>query len=223
MIRIQQYYLSRAVVFVFSFSLAEAGRTATEVEVIKVKGNRAIIRFPEKALPGEGERLYLSRESPRAGDVGDRDYSLSVTSGIVKRSPGGVTTDCTGSFGFNWGYFEVAPGLTLSRVGATTGGSAVSTLSANVLATVNFTENEPGKTFVFGMDAGPLLGRASSGTVSTTTLGFDSSLFMKAFVLRRSSTALRVDFGYGYTRSKTGAFSVNYHSYGPAVGLSTYF
>lgn len=212
--------------FVMLFGYSFQIHAAQEVKVLKTKGKRAIVQFPSEAPPagttlqvlvthGDNDEEAAPDESTPQVSA-PRDYFISLSSDITKSFVTGssVSFNFAGSFGWNLGMIEIGPSLSFGK-----SDTADPNFGGGVVFDWNFAiPNNPTNSFVPGL--GLKLNAADGGQ---TTIGFDAGFFMKLFVLRQSSSAIRLDFLYDLSRVSVASFATTTNSFKCMLGLETYF
>jgi len=211
-------------VFIFLvlfFIFTQETYASSQLRVLEVKGNRAIVSFDGEP-PKVGERLsattsetagpyveardnrYLKLKNPRDYALGvDFAYSSLSTATRVSgvSSPSTKTTLMTmsGLLMFNFSVFELGPVVSVdfSQTGSA---KPISTSALGVRGDLNFIKNQPGVVFVPGVGFLGNIVLTSSDGVSGSGLGGDAELFLKIFPF---INPVSFKIGLDYTFSKT--------------------
>ncbi len=203
-------------------SLSSIGQ-ADQPRIIKVKGQQAIVQFPQGTTPIVGESLSPggsgSSDSGSHSGAGSRDHSLRMTIadlGIYTVSNGGGSRTqfdfATGSqagptyevaYGWNLQNMEFGPVATLQYFSKT--GESDRNINAGGFFDFNFVPNVIGQTFIYGVGAEVTFGQQTQtlagGTDQTTSL-LDLELLGTAKWFGLSDHfAVRGDAGFDMNRS----------------------
>lgn len=208
------------------------------IQVLKTKGRKAVVLFPEDAPPvgtllqraetkteddaeDESDEEVAPTEKAKTpvsefATVGDgwRDNYISLDSSFAKSvdAAGTMALDFAIGFGWNFGDFELGPKL---NVGKATGGALV--FGGGGQIDWNFLDNRAPRIVVPGLVFVGDLSKTSLFTIVQAGTG----LFVKLFVLRKSTSALRMDARFMISRiSSTGSFNQNMVL---SAGIETFF
>jgi hypothetical protein len=221
--------LSRIAAVIFSSAFALSASAAT-VTVLKVKGNKGIVKFdgvnPKRGdkltIGGGGDEGDMGGESlSEAGEAtGHRKYTLDLSFGFARTSiPVDENTtsssfgiDLGGKFGWNFGSIELGPSLGFAKAGAT------HSFNIGAFGEYNFIKNVAPANFIPGLVVDASFTKPSAGS----QLDFGGGVFGKFFVFG-TSTALRADLTFALTKTSTDAASSTSTKMGLAGGLQTYF
>jgi hypothetical protein len=211
--------LVRVALCIASVSFLLRPAPAEEIRVLRTKGKNAIVQFRD-APPALNSRWTI--QGSEAGGSGtmapvgpsQRGYLIDLSTSFVKPlvEGGGMSMALAGRGGVNMGQMEAGAGLGFSKA---TGSSLG--LSLLGWADLNFLRNDPGTNFVPGVSAGVSFGKAGE----FKTFGGDVGVFVKAWFLRQSSTAFRLDLKMAF--SKISGLDGMGKAIGVAGGLVTYF
>lgn len=135
---------------------------AQQAKVIKVKGQQAIVQFPQGVLPTVGQTFDLSGGASGGGTLegapvrsGTRDHliGLSTNLSFLSSSAGGSTStfNFIGKYGWNMQTIEFGPIATISYVSQTN--QTDRTLGAGGFFDFNFVPNVSGQSFIYGVGA----------------------------------------------------------------------
>lgn len=167
-----------------------------EIKVRKVNGQKAVVQFSKEIVPQVDQVYSLSVDKSKkeamvmpseTSDIPPLSIRADARSNFIKISNampfvlgiGGtfsVTTDF--EYGWNNGYFEIAPSLGLDT-------KASFTFSLGLAADFNFVENVPTKVFV---PAFTVKGAYKKGN----SFGFGAGLAGKLYILGESQSAIRL-------------------------------
>lgn len=200
---------------------------AQKIKVRKVKGNQAVIEFSGAPLR-TGSVYEISSESfGEVGNSGSRanllGISFSLKSGKADNASSSSTViSVAGSYGWNSGSYEYGPLLSYSSSNANNGNTA-STIQVGGFVDYNLIPNLPGEVFIYGLGGTASFGSNDSGSGSTTSLmGLTAGPFVKWFAIN-STSAVRFDALYEYTKYSGNASDVAYSGILLRAGIATYF
>ncbi|MGZ3773064.1 MAG: hypothetical protein ACXVCY_03400 [Pseudobdellovibrionaceae bacterium] len=209
-------------VFIFSsFSYAQ------RIKVQKIKGNQAVVEFPEGTLrPGKTYELNSIELAENFGSASSRNYLLALRFNLLntKSDTTNATNQTqiafTGKFGWNFGNFEIGP--LASYTSEELGNITTSTYKAGAFIDFNVIANTQGEAFLYGIGAATSGGQISSGT-TRDMIDFFVGPFVKWFP-SGSNVGFRVDAGYIYSK-QSGGIGADITSSGIAtnVDLLAYF
>ncbi len=190
---------------------------AQQARVIKVKGQQAIVQFPQGTAPIVGETMNVGGGSAPDGSViprGTRDHTLGLSTalGVFTISDGGGSKtqfDFTGRYGWNMQIFEFGPIATISYLSGS--GSTTRGISGGAFFDFNFVPNVMGQQFIYGVGAEGTLGQSTTtqASVDTTTslTNFLIAGYAKWFGLS-DHFALRGDAGLNIQRTSASVAAV---------------
>lgn len=204
---------------------------AQQFKVERVKGNKAVIEYSGRLIPGQSYSVTGGEEE--SSDSGsERRYviggsfdmrNLTQNNSVLNTSAKDNAMGLTGRFGWNLGHFEIGPIVGYTNIDSEVRGQNFSMFSFGAFADYNLTPNIAGESFIFGASGEGSYGSisASSGTSSSVMSGFVSG-FGKWFVFG-PSTALRLDAGYLYEKTSSNNVTLTSQGFNIRGGLATYF
>ena len=186
---------------------------AQQARVIKVKGQQAIVQFPQGTTPLVGEALNVGGASAPAegGGAGiprgsrDQTLGLSTNLGLFTVSDGGGSAtlfNFAGRYGWNMQIFEFGPIATITY----TSSNLITNryVAAGGFFDFNFIPNVIGQQFVYGVGAEGTFGQATGTIASVDTTNSLTSFLIggqaKWFGLS-DHFALRGDAGLNIVRT----------------------
>lgn len=213
---------------------------AQQAKVIKVKGQQAIVEFPDDVKPKVGQVVEVGPGGSSTANtanldagipgVGGRDHTVGISAAQFSYFNSSVTNKNTtalqlqGRFGWNLGQFEVGPIVGLSY--SSTESISAMSFGGGGFVDVNLTPNQPGVDFVFGIGAEGMASSISQKVLSKETSSTEMTAagggFVKWFI-PRTTVALRGDLDFYYDRITLG--STNTDTTGPLLkaGFQVYF
>lgn len=210
---------------------------AQQIHVQKVKGNKAIVEVTGGNL-APGRTYNLGGGSAGGSGGGSRQYvvsgSFTFRSGTDTTSVtvNSVTSTTTGSgndmnllarFGWNNGDTEYGPIVSYRNADSDFQGLHYSSIGAGGFFDYNFTPNRLNETTVFAVTGEGTYGTYSPKTGSGgNTMNFFAGGSVKWFGIT-SSTAVRADLGYDYTKITVGSSSITSAGFVLRAGIATYF
>jgi hypothetical protein len=184
---------------------------AQQAKVIKVKGQQAIVQFPNGVAPVIGEMIPVGGEAVsergEKSSRASREHLLAIIGSIYFFNNSATSNSTTGfsaqgRYGWNLETFEFGP---LGEIDySSTTGQSDRTLLGGGFFDFNFVPNKPGNEMIYGVGATADIGQVSStkASIESTTSQFD--LFaggnLKWFGLS-DNVALRGDAGFSMTRT----------------------
>ncbi len=213
---------------VLNAGVAQAMESTTKtIRVVKSKGQRALVIFPNSVAPQTGEtyRIIDSFEEGWSEESAfpQRNYTIDLSSQVGRSSTtaGSTSVATTGlafdaRFGLNWQNIELGPAVSILYAGV--GTTSTSVIGFGGFVDFNFIENRPGTFFVpgVGVNAGVKI------QSSTMSFGAGADLFLKVFVFD-NATALKIALLGDYYSGKVGAVNVASMTLGLGLGLQVYF
>lgn len=202
-----------------------------QIQVKKVKGNKAVVEFTGNLNQGQTYSLG-GRSSPATG--GNRDYviggSLSYFSGddtlvVPSLTVKSKSSDLNMSFRFGWNFknYEVGPLIFYRNVDSDYQAAHYTTMSAGAFADYNFTPNHSGETMILAATGEVSVGTYSpQGGSSGNALGLFTGGSVKWFGLTNTS-AVRADLGLNYQKNSISNASIESTGFALRCGISTYF
>lgn len=198
---------------------------AEQAQVIKVQGNRALVLYPPGETPRMGQVLTI-------GSTGEnkvsREYTTALTGELsaLNYSNTGLTTtsiNLGGQFGWNYVDYEMGPKL---QLGYSSNSAATMTMVGfGGYGDYNLVPNLLGQSIVYGGTGSLLIGQTNvqSGTAATTAyIDFAAGGVLKWYQVATSSTGLRLELVYNYTRGLSGE-DASRSGLIARAGLQTYF
>lgn len=193
------------------------------VEVLKSKGRRAIVKFPPASRPRQGSIYNV--DAGGGGGEGktqsvnvrglSRHYRIDLDSGIsflkTEYSSDSSTSSADGStksyqfggfFAWNFGYYELGPYLSYDQttIPSTTDDYTTRSLAIGPQAELNFVKNTPGTFFVpaASLSIAYLNSKTSGGSYEISSSGYaiEAMLLAKLFLFEPNQSALVVGLGY---------------------------
>lgn len=215
--------------FITILTLSSTQAFATQVKVIKTGGSRAVVEFPKGTTMKAGDVLTLSAGGGEAGEAdmgggggggasGSRKNFIELSSELSIPSAGFTMSPLLAAvYGWNGGGFEYGFALTLAKPA-----SGDFSFGAGAQVDINFSENKPGAFFV------PAVTVKGAYVNTASAMAFSGGLAAKIFALRQSSTAIRLEALFNFTKSSSTVGTVTTSSTSTditvlGVGLQTYF
>ena len=170
-----KHLLSSLLVIATMSTLSQAH--AQQAKIIKVKGQQAIVQFPNGTAPTVGQMIDVGGgggdgATSSAPMNGRRDHLLGLSASLTaaSSSAGGSQTNLnfTGRYGWNQAIMEFGPIVNLAY--SSTPGRTDRTLGAGGYFDFNFVENRSGVPLVYGVGA-----ELNYGQQTTTIAAVDSS------------------------------------------------
>lgn len=186
---------------------------AQQAKVIKVKGQQAIVQFPNGTAPMVGQTIDLNGGGEGGGASmaavpGSREHliALSMNLGAYSSSAGGSRTEfaLVGRYGWNMKIMEFGPIVQLGYLSLP--GQSTRTIGGGGYFDFNFVENNPGVPFIYGVGAEAFYKQLNTSYASGATDSTEGDLELiaagnvKWFGLN-DHIALRGDAGLDIQRS----------------------
>ncbi|MBP7843836.1 MAG: hypothetical protein KA116_03410 [Proteobacteria bacterium] len=152
-----------------------------------------------------------------SGSNHDRLYTLGLNSHFIASKVSGASKNTydkliSASFGKNFGVFEIVPRFSWIP------GTSTNVIELGCELDFNFTKNKSPEKKIFGVYGLPLITKGF-GDYSYTAYGVEGGFTSKYFILRKSSTAIRIDILARFQKVS----SVNTISFGVGAGIQPYF
>jgi hypothetical protein len=225
-------HLLSSLLVLASMSVASLAH-AQQAKVIKVKGQQAIVQFPNGVPPVVGEMIPVGGSEVQtetgAKPRGSRAHVLAVAGQIYFTNNSATSNSTTGfklrgSYGWNQEIFEFGPLAELDY--ASTTGQSSRTLLGGGFFDFNFVPNKPGVETVYGVGATADAGQQTTTTGSTDLTSSEFDLFAGAnakwFGLS-DNVALRADAGFQMVRTSVNGQATTNSGLQILAGLSFYF
>ncbi len=206
---------------------------AQQAKVIKVKGQQAIVQFPNGVAPVVGEMIPVGSETVNeAGEKrsrASRKHLLAVVASIgfsnnSVTSNSKTTLGAQGRYGWNLETLEFGPLVDMSYTSES--GTSFRTILGGGFFDFNFVPNKPGTEFIYGVGAYGDLGQYSQTIAAVDTSYSQYDLFaggnVKWFGLS-DNVALRSDAGFNFQRTSPGGQATTVSGLLLKAAVSFYF
>lgn len=218
--------LSLLVICVASPALAQ------EARVIKVKGQQAIVTFPNGVKPQVGQMIDLNAGTVDGGSsmgTGSRDFTVGGSASLSFLNNSSTSKSTTlfaiePRFGWNMKQMEFGPTAILSY--SSTDGRTIRIMGAGGFFDFNFVPNVSKTQFVYGVGGDLKYYQTSDTVAGTETSTTDLVLFgggQAKYFLFSDNVAVRGDVGYYYDRNTTPSTSSNNSGLLAKVGFYYYY
>lgn len=185
---------------------------AQEAKVIKVKGQQAIVQFPNGTAPVVGEMIPVGGEAKTEDGGhrarGSRDHLLALAGEIDFTNNSATSTSTTtfniqGRYGWNQEIFEFGP--LAGFLYTSTNGLSTRTIYGGGFLDFNFVPNKPGNDFIYGVG---VTGDFSQGTTSVSNGSDQTTSYFELFAGGNikyfglsENVALRADAGFDFKKN----------------------
>ncbi|MES2801513.1 MAG: hypothetical protein V4654_03390 [Bdellovibrionota bacterium] len=226
--------LKISVLTMIMFLIGATASQAQQLNVIQVKGNRAIVEIQTGQKLKVGESYAVGKVDgevslgPVASSKGSRnnliglDFSFSNTKADAAGAQSVLAIDTTVKFGWNKKQYEYGPLLAFnySKSGSL---KPNYTLGVGAFGTYNFQPNIIGTDLVFSGDAEFVFAQTKQGSAdSFNTLGFAAGPFAKWYGLSNDH-CIRGGIVFSWDRTSPSTGDVTNTGLQAVVGISTYF
>lgn len=199
---------------------------AQQLNVIQVKGNRAIVEVQDGNTLSVGQTIHAGNGSSSAGK-GSRnkliglDVAFANTKPNIAGSASTMSFTATGKYGWNHKDFEFGPVASLNYI-KESGKDATTAFGLGAFGTYNFQPNISGTSTIFSLDAEGLFTQQKTTGTSSSGMAFSAGPFMKWFGVS-DDHAIRAGVVYSMEKSKVGNLDVTTSGFKAVAGISTYF
>lgn len=165
---------------------------------------------------GGTQQIVMASYRPKTAGLLAGFSSLSRSGGTTSGSTTAFYLDTY--FGWNHVQYEFGPKLYFSN--SSGGGNAsISVFGLGAYGDYNFVPNRVGEKFVYGLTGDFMVGSASSGGTSGSSMGFSFGGVGKWYFASSSTSAVRMELVYDYDKSG----SVTTNGIVARAGFQTYF